>query len=284
MKHSELSEREQVLDTARKWYCRIPFPTEWDAEFEALLKEQEDLRCMSFADYDLDQNTPGKDLVMFLYFCEELSARYKKAGISQDILLATVEDFVISVKRNRILTGKMGIVRASALKNHLSMQLFRIGRLQFCMTGAVMDIPAMGICKGDPVMDIHVPIGGPMTMQACKDAFAAAEKFFEKYFPQYHYRYYTCYSWLLDEVLQQFLNENSNILQFQKLFAVVHKSEGDSILHFMFRYGIETREELKNYPANTRFAQAVKDYALAGGVFYNVLGVMEYGAWNKIIA
>lgn len=269
-------EHNQVLAIARKWYAKIPFPKEFDAEFEQLLEQQKDLKCMPFAAYDLEQNRTafGKNLVMFLYFCEELSQRYAAAGISDDILLGTLEDFVVSAQRNRVLRGSIGVVTAYVLVNHLSMRLFRIGRLQFCIDDAPMDIPAKGIKAGDPVIDVHIPPAGPLSLPDCMESLALAEQFFKKYFPEYKYDYYTCYSWLLDEGLQRFLKADSNILQFQKLFEVVHKQEQDSILHFMFKYGIGSREELQECAAKTDFARQVKEYALSGGVFYNVLGLL----------
>ena len=265
----------EVLAIARKWYAKIQFPKEFDQEFEQLLSQQTDLMPIPFASYDLAQNQTayGKNLVMFLYFCEELSERYAAAGIPEDILLATLEDLVIVTQRNRILRGSIGLVKTSTLVNHFSMRLFRLGRLQFCMTGAYVDIPEIGIHAGDAMMDVHIPKGEPLTLEACNESFAMAETFFAKYFPEYEYHYYMCFSWLLDDTLKQFLKADSNILKFQKLFRVVHKRETDTILHFMFKYGIESREELREFSAKTDFAKQVKEYALAGGTFYNVLGI-----------
>ena len=53
--------------------------------------------------------------------------------------------------------------------------------------------------------------------------------------------------------------------------------EYDAVLNFIFKYGIESREELKDLPAETSFAKKLKDYALSGGKLYNNLGVRERG-------
>lgn len=268
----------KVLQLAEKWYRKIGFPKEYDAGFARLLEEQKNLTCMPFSAYRevLDEEAYGKNLVMYLYFCEELSERYREKGIPEEIMLATVDDFVICTKRNMILRGSLGLTSAVFLADELSMNLFRIGRLQFCMTGAYMDIPAKGIRKGAPVMDVHIPRGARLDRKECDRAFRMAEQFFTIYFPEYHYQWYTCFSWLLDEGLKAFLKEDSNILRFQEMFEVVHKREQDSILHFMFRYGIESREELRECAADTDFAKKIKEYALSGGVFYNVLGVRPH--------
>jgi len=268
-----------VKEIAKKWYQRIGFPKEHDALFEKLLEEEGDLSCMPFAEYDLVENRPnkGKNLIMFLYFCEELSLKYKDKGIPEDILMATLQDFIVSVERQYKLTGQLGIVRAGVLADHLSMRLFRLGRLSFCMTGACMDMPEKGIKAGEPVLDLHVAPGEPLTMDACEKSFQAAETFFAEFFPEYQYRYYTGFSWMFDKTINQFLKEDSNILQFQKLFEPVYEREQDSILQFLFKYGMTDREELRECPAETSFARKVKEYALTGGKFYNVLAVRERG-------
>ena len=143
------------------------------------------------------------------------------------------------------------------------------------MRGAARDIPEKGIKKGDNIIDVHIPKGDSLSMDECKRDFKASEEFFAKYFPEYSYRYYACFSWMLDKNLKNFLSENSNILKFQKFFEVVYELEHEAVLHFIFKYGIADRSELKNIPAETSFAKKLKEYALAGGKLYNNLGVRE---------
>ena len=80
---------------------------------------------------------------------------------------------------------------ASVLAKHLSMRLFRLGRLQFCMEEISVDVPEKEITKGTPVMDLHIPIGESITKEELSASFKMADKFFEKYFPEYHYDYYS---------------------------------------------------------------------------------------------
>lgn len=278
MKRSEENiENSKVLEIARKWYAKISFPKCYESEFEKLFEQQKNLKCTTYDSYNKENNhdDPGKNLVMLLYFCQELSERYESMGISKEILMDTISDLIIYVQRYHILNGSIGIENWAGWNDHMSMHLFRIGRLQFCMTGAKKDIPDKGIKAKDPIVDVHVPAGEPLTMDACNDAFRRAEQFLTMYFPNYHYKYYTCFSWLLDKGLRKFLKEDSNILQFQTLFEPVYKREQDSILHFMFRFGIKDRAELHECDAKTDFSRKVKEYALNGGVFYNVLGVKD---------
>lgn len=264
-----------VKELAKKWYSIIGFPSKFDEGFNKLLENIEDVSEMKFEEYDIVGNRPNKEknLVMFLYFCEELSQKYKEKGIPREILLDTIGDFVISVERQYNIDGRIGIVMASVLAKHLSMKLFKLGRLQFCMEEISVDVPEKGIVKGTSVMDLHIPIGGSITKEEVSRSFKIADEFFEKYFPDYHYDYYMCHSWLLDKTLKQFLKEESNIIRFQNMFCPISEKEDDAILRFMFKYHIEKREELLDCAASTQFAKNVKEYALSGGKFYNVLGV-----------
>ncbi len=271
-------EKDTVKKLAKKWYDKIGFPKEFDEGFDKLLSEENDLLCIKFEEYDISENKDchGKNLIMFLYFCEELYEKYKALGIPDDIFYMTIGDFAVSVKRWFKMTGNIGLQSAEWMSNHFSMRLFKLGRLQFCMEGSYIDIPQKGIKKGDNMIDIHIPdTGESLAMSDCIRDFKRSEEFFANFFPDYKYQYYMCFSWLLDDVLKSFLKEGSNILQFQKLFEVVHAREQDSIIHFMFKYGFKNREEIRECPASSDFARKVKEYALSGGVFRNTLGIRD---------
>lgn len=266
-----------VKETAKKWYRLLPFPSEYDQDFETILNNTNIKNPLPFQEYDwstheADQNV---NLVMVLYFLEDLHNRYEKAGISDDIFYETAKEITVYTRRCKEATGAIGIQRLPMSLRILSMHLFRIGRLQFCMEPLACDVPEKGLKAGDPVMDLHITEDGSLDMASCKESFTLSESFFLKHFPDFKFQYYTCNSWLMDENLKHFLPANANILKFQRLFEIYNKREYDSVLHFMFRYGIESREELRNYPATTSFAQKIKDYALSGGALYIALGIRD---------
>lgn len=257
-----------------KWYKELEFPSEYDEQFYALLNESENIPTDTFEEHEFmnSPETAGQNLIAYLYFAETLGEKYKEKGITHNILKDTLYDLVICTNRVYENTKKVGITSVSWMKHHFSFKLFRLGRLQFCMDGASMDIEEKGIGKGDPVLDVHIPKGNPLKIEDCLESFEIAEKFFVKYFPGYEYKWLTCHSWMLDETIRPFLKPGSNILKFQTLFEAVRPVEMDSILHFIFKYGI-TREELAKCEARSNFAKKVKEYALSGGKFYNTLGV-----------
>ena len=237
-----------VQKTAEKWYHRLPFPAAFEPLFRNLLKETEPLSCCLFEDYDLTSNRQEskKNLIMFLYFCEELSQRYQAAGIPEQILMDTLKDLPEKAKRHYGTTGSLGLSGIRWVAPMMRMEQFRLGRLVYCMSTAPMDIPEKEISAGDPVVDIHVPAGSRLTPEDCKASFDRAEAFFATYFPDYPFSWYTCFSWLLDDTLEKFLKPESNILRFARLFEPVFSRKEDSILHFVFKYGITSREELRS--------------------------------------
>lgn len=265
----------KVCQIARKWYGLIPFSNEDDLKFERILMENPNLTPMKLSEYDFEKNKENieKNLVMFLYFCESASKKYARMGIPQEIFLDTIKDFALISTRCEAMYGRFGFRQLSELTKYLNLKIFRLGRLVFEMGDAYMDIDEKGIRKGDNIIDVHVPGGEPLVIEECLHSLKMAEEFFDKYFTSYNFEYFTCFSWLLDDGLSRFLSSGSNILEFQKLFDVVHKRKEDSILHFMFKFGISSREELNLCTAKSNFAKKIKEYALSGGDFYNVLGV-----------
>ena len=70
------------------------------------------------------------------------------------------------------------------------------------------------------------------------------------------------------------MHRESNILAFQKLYDVVSIEESDALLRYIFDWNA-SRENLVEYQAKSRLAEKVKDYALNGGKFYEVYGVID---------
>ena len=162
------------------------------------------------------------------------------------------------------------------LKHHLSMKLFKIGRLQYYLAEASQTraVPEENVQVGDPYIDIHIPAVGPLSPAECHKSVETARLFFANYFPEHQYRHFVCHSWLLDASLQEILPESSNILNFQKMFHLYRADESDAILHYVFRWDT-TRENLADFPATSSLAKAVKERVENGGCFHETLGVIK---------
>ena len=120
-------------DIIKKWYYALDFPREMDEPFEAALASIDIDSDTTVADYEADEKNGAKNLLYFLYFCEEISRKYKERGIPDEILYDTLRDIVVWTKTWSKLKGELYLGETNWLKRHLGMRLFKLGRLQFCM-------------------------------------------------------------------------------------------------------------------------------------------------------
>ena len=272
--HSWTCVNPETKTAIKKWYDTLGFSKKYDDEFNEALEQIKISDAISIDEYDLNEKDGKRNFLSYLYMCEKLSADYKEKGISEDILIDTLKDVprwtdTWSGLKNGLYLGEL-----SWLKRHLSMKLFKLGRLQFCMGECEHDVPEYGLFKGDNVMEVHIPEEGPLDIEECKLSIERAKAFFEEYFPEFQYKYFTCHSWLLDKTLAEMLNENSNILKFQKLFDIPLADKSDAIFGYIFRWKAD-RNEIKSCPCNSGFAESIKKRALSGGAFFEGLGIIK---------
>ncbi len=265
------------MDTAaiiEKWYRKLGFDPRYDGQFYDAITAIRIDPASSIDTYDMQEADGKKNFLSYLYFCEDLEQRYAQRGICEDVLLDTLSDLRRWLDIWSDLKSELYLGELHWLRLHLQMQLFKLGRLQFCMAPALKGLESLGIRQGDPVVEVHIPAIGPLTPETCDDAFAQAKDFFATYFPQYHYKYFTCDSWLLDPTLDRILTPDSNILQFQKRFQIASSHPSDSLLGYIFPWKTK-REDLPNITPESPLAAKVKKLALQGETFYLALGAFE---------
>jgi hypothetical protein len=113
----------------------------------------------------------------------------------------------------------------------------------------------MVLRQGDPVLDIHVPAEGRLTLDALRDALGQAVMFFDQYYPQQPFVTYLCDSWLFSPQLEAMLVPTSNILRWQQEGYLLPSEDGsESFLTFTF--GSATID-LATAPQDTRLRRAV---------------------------
>ena len=134
--------------TINKWYCKLNFPSDMDSDFKKLLSSTELDADLTIESYDTKEKDGGKNLLYFLFFCEELSQKYKQKGIPENILYATLCDIVTWTKTWSALKGELYLGELEWLKRHLEMRLFKLGRLQFCIADSEFEIHEKCLAKG----------------------------------------------------------------------------------------------------------------------------------------
>lgn len=256
-----------------KWYKRLNFPKEYDAEFYSYFDKFEFSDPGPIEEYNTDTLDFGKNLMYHLYFCEQLSEKYKAHGIPESILLKTLSDLPIWTRTCISVHGVVGLRNSTWLKRHLSFKLFRLGRLQFCLGELEKSYPEIGAEKSEPVIEVHIAEGEPLLPDECDKSFVLAREFFDKYFPDHKYNYFTCHSWLLDKE-NAILAESRNIRSFAERFCEIDREESDAILRYVFRYDTK-RENLAPQEAKTSLAKKIKAAVEVGKPFYEVLGYIK---------
>ena len=119
------------------------------------------------------------------------------------------------------------------------------------------------LAPGDPVLNIHIPGGGPMTHERSGESFAAALEFVPRHFPDRPFAGFCCSSWILDAQLEELLPPTSNLVRFQHevyLFPVL--SNDRALLNAAFG-GVPA--DLTEAPRDTTLRRALADRLLGGG-------------------
>ena len=265
---------EETKTIIEKWYKRLGFPKHFDAEFKKALSEIPVSDATAIEDYDLSSEDGRRNLLSFLFMCERVEKEYKKRDIPEDILLETLSDIVVWTGEWSAVKGSLYLGELQWLKRHLSLEIFRLGRLQFSLSPSEFDIPAYGVKKGDRVLEVHIPKAGRLDPDECDASFKRSREFFDKYFPEKPYALLSCHSWLLDEGLCEYLPEGSNILTFGNRFKRQHSDESLAIIQYTFRWDTRISNLAYAYPTS-EFARKIQRAALSGKPFYETLGVIE---------
>ena len=219
-------------------------------------------KCMSSGFHNLKAKAPLFRLAVILKLACQVKEKYDEAGIDEKIYYDTMSDIKIWSDKCK----KGGLENFGWLKNHVSFELFRLGRLQFqlyeCKNKTLL-YNKLPFSYGDKLIYVHIPEGEKLSEEKCRESFRAAKEFFAKYFPEYKYGYYFCESWLLFEGNREFMAKDSNIVKFMAFFDICYSVKIDEqAIERIFG----KRELFKrNYPEKTSLQKATKHYMLSGG-------------------
>lgn len=211
-------------------------------------------------------------LAVILKLAVDIKARYDEAGIDESIYYDTMSDIKIWCEKE----GEKGLANYDWLKNHVSFNLFRLGRLQFqiykCNNKTLL-YNKLPFEYGSNLIYIHIPEGQSLEEEKCREALSLANKFFKEYFPEYKYEYYFCESWLLFENNKDFMRKDSNIIKFMSLFTLCYsvKIDAQAIERIFGK-----RKILKScYSENTSLQKSAKEYMLSGKRLGTGIGVIR---------
>jgi hypothetical protein len=265
---------DRVREIIVKWYRALPFNESYDADFYRALDEIYIDEAWNVDDYDVKCEDGLKNLLAYLYFLEDMKARYGALGIDDSVFMDSAEDIVRWCDAWTETKGTLYLGELNWLSLVFSGKIIKLGRLQFCFAKEAHTIEKYGIEKGDTVLAIHIPAAGPLLLDECKKSVDMAREFFPKHFPNVDFKCFTCHSWLLDPTHAEIMKHGSNILAFQTMFDIVDKDVSESLFGYVFRWKM-TRTELEGAECKSSFAKTVREKALEGRKFYAGLGVIE---------
>ena len=253
-----------MKNTVLKWFDLLHFRPQWRQEVE-------DAADAFSADVP---RTPMWHLVYALSRCEEVALQHKIRNIPETITLDTLGDIVVWAENQYLVHGTVGLLEAPWLEGHLAGKLFRLGRLQFKMEQSIASSDAFSLKEGDPVIEIHIPQGEPMSMDAVHASYLQAKEFFSVYFPEYKYRYFVCGSWLLDYHLKDFLKETSNIVRFAKEFEVICNHPSNDAMRRLFELN-------PNKGPENSFQKNLRTFVENGGQTLEGYGILIWDGFNN---
>ncbi|MGA3354255.1 MAG: acyltransferase domain-containing protein [Acidimicrobiales bacterium] len=221
---------------------------------------------------------------VFLAMMPRTMAWHRALGIAEDISWASTADLGRHMSIHRRTYGATGVDAGWWVTVCLRAEVFDLGRLQFNWfhLGSGDKSPdwyppeearrrGTGFEQGDFCVGVHIPVSGSLSPAACDDSFEMAKGFFSKYFPlrEQTRRLATCWSWLLDEQLAEWLPAESNIVRFQRRFELVPgKVEYDeAMLEFVFRVP-DPLDHLDDLPQRTSLERAAVEHLKSGGHWY----------------
>lgn len=168
---------------------------------------------------------PKKSLVMSCGYCllhEHSLQAFLKKGVTKELWQENFPDLNWHAHDGQNGEYWLDTANGSFFGWHATIlegYIVKLGRLQFHKINCIEDFPGLGIKKGDPVINMHIPACGPMDYDACVDSIQQARKYFDE--KSVDYKAFFCHSWLLNPFFRKYLPPTSNIIRFQSLGYVI---------------------------------------------------------------
>lgn len=139
---------------------------------------------------------------------------------------------------------------------------FRIGCLEY------------EFVEGDTnLISVHIPSDADLRKNSVEDSIKAFKEFCKEHFPEWESCSLYCESWLLSPALKDLLDDDSNIINFQKYFTIENVDyESMAVLDWVFPGYTEISEQL---PDSTSLQKSMKDYLMQGKKVGWAKGVMK---------
>jgi hypothetical protein len=201
---------------------------------------------------------------------------HRSRGIPESVSVASLEDLGRQLTIARKSLGRGGLLRAEWLTLHFRAALFELGRLQFQCHQVTRDNAAAvfpDVTQDLPALSVHIPATGRLHSDGVDASFAMAADFFGRHFSERGYRHAVCHSWLLDPQLAEYLPPDSNIMRFQRRFALTPGPAPDTdddafVVSLVFNRKLVRGAGLDALPQDTTLQRAIVGHLRAGRHWY----------------
>jgi hypothetical protein len=229
----------------------------------------------------LSTGSVGRHLFVWAFLAATPHVRdyHASIGLTDDESWASLSALGAELALSRLLTDRSGLDSTWGLPMIFSGVSFRLGRLAFDRQPPLppgTDHPLF--YAGESGLNVHIPDGGgPLTPEACDASFERALDL-TKQFPE-RVAGFGCHSWLMDTQLQDYLGEESNLIQFQRRFTVFNdrvRADWSPIEHIFHRTLPDPDTPppafLRELRQQTTLERAIVNHLQNGGHWYNQTG------------
>ena len=180
--------------------------------------------------------------------------KYREQEIEDRVFNDTMKCFTRFVEEHKVSYGVYGFDRDFWTGRQLSLQLFRLGELEY---------EKKRDKEGEKYISIHIPSDAVLDSEKIRESLSRAKVFFEKQDPSWENGPYKCCSWLLSPALKNLLGKDSRILKFQGMFQIkeVYR-DSDEFMEWVFKRKDIPLEELSE---DTSLQRNMKAHLLSGG-------------------
>lgn len=193
-------------------------------------------------------------LAVHLLCAVRIYDKYQEKGIPDQIYYDTMGAFTRFCQECHDNSGCWYYDRAFWAYRQVSMQLFRIGILEYEFIQQ----------DGEPMITVHIPSDVVFSEENLQHTFRAAKEFFAAFYPECSGQTICCHSWLMAPKLRELLPDTAGIIRFQNCFTGIKETpEKDACLNWLFHAKADTKVE--DYPEDTSLQRKVKALMLEGG-------------------
>ena len=214
------------------------------------------------------------DMVFLLLSAIDVREGYLERGYAESQYWDNMEDLRYKLMECWNRYGIWGTFVTFWYKKFFTVELFKLGRLQYNKAPFYRDDYRGIIKKDEPVLTCHIPSSGPLKPEEVLDSLKRAYAFYRDDFKD-GIMVLTCHSWLLYTPQYEVYPENSNLRHFYDMFDVLDFEKRDGYQNFWHIYNRDyDPEKLNELPTKTGLQRNMLKFVKEGnpmGVGYGVL-------------